>query len=201
MTNVSKVIPGTSNISRRQMGLAVGASYLTAMGLPGMINASTLKETNGLTLENSLQATLRAIGSAACVDAADDLARRAPSSASVAFHLRSAGITADGATLVANALASISQTERARLRSFSLSYNEIGGDGAIAFANALPQSLSELGLVGCSIADPGGEVVIQWAANAQGLGMICIESNSMSETMRDRFSQLRQTSPKLAVFI
>jgi hypothetical protein len=163
--------------------------------------ASELTHANMPTLEQSLQAALRTIGSKTCMAAANDLADRATGSSGVTFHLRNAGITSDGAALIADALSSVTQIERARLRSFSLSYSEISDGGAIALASALPGTLGELGMVGCSITDQGAEAVRQWAVNAHGLRMICIEGNPMSETMRRAFAKLRQTSPNLAVFV
>ena len=163
--------------------------------------ASELTHTSMPTLEQSLQTALRTIGSKTCMAAADDLADRATCSSGLTFHLRNAGITLDGAALIADALTSITQIERARLRSFSLSYSEISDEGAIALASALPGTLGELGMVGCSITDRGAEAVRQWVANAHGLRMICIEGNPMSGAMRKAFAKLRQTSPNLTVFV
>lgn len=117
------------------------------------------------------------------------------------LHLRNADITADSALRIADALASVSQSERAKLGSFSLSYNEIGDDGAIALAAVLPKRLSELGLVGCSISDLGANALLEWAANAAGLRMICIENNNVSADVRNSFRQLRETSPNLSVYV
>ena len=197
--NSSEKLPKRPIVSRRQFGY--GVSSFALIGLTGMTNASAATQTDGLPLEESLQKALYLIGSSASRKAADDLGQRAFGSSGFSFHLRRADITADGAAIVGNALASLSQVERARLRSFSLSYNEIGDDGAIALAAALPETLRELGMVGCSISDRGGEELRKWAANAQGLGMICIEGNAMSKAMRDEYIQLGKSSPSLAVFV
>lgn len=201
MTGSFKEVPRASGVTRRQFGSTVGASAFALTWLPSGTKASDLLQLNPLTLEESLQSALRTIGSTTCKDAADDLARRATNSPNVTLHLRRAGLSAYGAGLFANSLAFLSSQERARLHSFSLSYNEIGDRGAITLAGALPETLNELGLVGCSIADKGADALLQWAAGAQGLGMICIEGNPMSKTMRDRFVQLRRSSPGLAVFV
>lgn len=198
MSQNSRTNPRTTYLSRRQFGLAISASSVT---FAGMTMASELTHTSMPTLEQSLQTALRTIGSKTCMAAADDLADRATCSSGLTFHLRNAGITSDGAALIADALTSITQIERARLRSFSLSYSEISDEGAIALASALPGTLGELGMVGCSITDQGAEAVRQWAANAHGLRMICIEGNPMSGAMRKAFAKLRQTSPNLAVFV
>jgi len=116
-------------------------------------------------------------------------------------HLRRAGITADGAAIIASALGSLSKEERDRLQSFSLSYNEIGDDGAINLVATLPGTIYELGMVACSISDRGGEELLKWAANAKELGMVCVEGNEMSEKMRDRYTRLDKSSPGLTVFV
>lgn len=186
-------------LTRREFGF--GMSSFALIGPTRMANANAVTPGTRLTLELSLQKALRLIGSAACLEAADRLAQRTFVSSGVSVHLRRAGITADGAALIANALEPLSQTEQAGLRSFSLSYNDIGDDGATALAAALPETLRELGMVGCSMSDRGGEELLKWAANAQGLGMICIEGNAMSETMRDRYARLGRSTPGLAVFV
>lgn len=133
--------------------------------------------------------------------AADLLAQDTSGSASVSVHLRRAGITADGAAIIASALGSLSKEERDRLQSFSLSYNEIGDDGAINSVAALPGTIYELGMVGCSISDRGGEELLKWATTAKELGMVCVEGNEMSEKMRDRYTRLDKSSPGLTVFV
>ena len=51
-----------------------------------------------------------------------------------------------------------------------------------------------LGLVGCSIADQGDEAILEWAKYANGLRLICIEDNSMSDQMRKQFGGLKGMS-------
>lgn len=163
--------------------------------------ASASSDLSPMTLEDSLQSALRDIGTTQSIAAAENLVQSASGSANRSIHLRSLGIEQDGTALIAKALTSISDLERARLRSFSLSYNEIGDAGAHALAAALPETLGELGLVGCSVSDDGGEAILDWVRTASGLRMICIEGNAMSKRMRDRFTGLRRTSPNLAVYV
>jgi hypothetical protein len=92
----------------------------------------------------------------AAAAAADDLAISTASSAVLNLHLRNANITASDVKLIANAMIIMPASELARLGSFSLSYNSICNEGAKTIANALPNTLTELGLVGCSIGDQGG---------------------------------------------
>tara|TARA_B110000114_G_C14973798_1_gene349600 strand:+ start:363 stop:599 length:237 start_codon:yes stop_codon:yes gene_type:complete len=75
-----------------------------------------------------------------------------------------------------------------------LSYNAIGGQGAKTLAGSLPGTLTELGLVGCSIRDKGGEAILEWAKFADGLLMICIEDNNMSDQMHEQFGGLKDIS-------
>ena len=147
-----------------------------------------------LTLEEILQVALREIGSDVTKTAADNLARIAVSSAALNLHLRNAKMTAADVKLIANALDRTPVSELARLVSFSLSYNVIGDEGANTLATCLPATLTELGLVGCSIGDQGGAAMLEWAKHANGLRMICIEDNSMSDQMRKQFRSLRGIS-------
>ena len=133
--------------------------------------------------------------------AADTLANRPASFVASDLHLRNVEIAAIDAELIANSLDRISVSELARLGSFSLSYNAIGDEGASAIANALPNSLTELGLVGCSIGDQGGEAILDWAKRANGLRIICIEDNIMSDKLRNQFGSLRDASPSISVFV
>ena len=163
--------------------------------------ANNLVPSNTSPLKDSLQSALRSIGSVACIAAADKLSTSPFGPGNLALHLRNADIATDGAVRIADALSAVSQAELAKLGSFSLSYNEIGDDGAIALAAVFPKTLSELGLVGCSISDLGANALLKWAANASGLRMICIENNNISEEVRNSFRQLRDASPSLSVYV
>ncbi|NNK78979.1 MAG: hypothetical protein HKP40_09740 [Litoreibacter sp.] len=189
------------DLSRRKFFITVGLSSMSLTGLTGILMASELPDLNALTLEQSLESALRKIGTTRCVAAADTLAQPHSVPSPISIHLRSAGIDEAGAARIARALTSLSEAERSRLHSFSLSYNGIGDIGALAMAASLPETLGELGLVGCSIGDDGGEAILNWAKNATGLRMICIEGNAMSQEMRERFTGLRKTSPNMAVYV
>ena len=64
----------------------------------------------------------------------------------------------------------------------------------MTLANALPKTLTELGLVGCSIGDQGGKEILEWAKYAGGLRLICIEENNISEELRNQFRGLKGMS-------
>lgn len=188
-------------VSRRRFFSSLATTSCVFLTQAGTAMATSYTSPNALKLEDSLQSVLRSVGSAACIAAADKLAATPSDHETLSLHLRSADITSDSALRIADALAGVSQAERSRLGSFSLSYNNIGDDGAIALAAALPRTLGGLGLVGCSISDPGANALLRWAENASGLRMICIENNNLSEKMRRRFLQLRSTSSDLQVYV
>ena len=88
------------------------------------------------------------------------------------------------------------------LRSFSVSYNPLLGDrGDAALARSLPQTVSEIGFVGCEIGDIGGEALLKWARQAPHLSMICVEENAFSRVTEKRFRELAQGNPALLVVV
>ena len=190
MSQYQEIKRGHSTYTRRGFGLTFGAASFALTTTAGTLMASNSLQSSELSLEESLQIALRAIGSDVANAAADHLAKSAVSSAALNLHLRNAQMTAADVKLIANALDRTSVSELARLVSFSLSYNAIGDEGAKNLANSLPATLTELGLVGCSIGDRGGKAILDWAKHANGLHMICIEDNNMSDEMRKQFSSL-----------
>ena len=194
MSQDREIKRGYSKCTRRQFGLALGTISLTLTTTAGKMMAGKSLQSSELTLEEILQVALREIGSDVTKTAADNLARIAVSSAALNLHLRNAKMTAADVSLIANALDRTPVSDLARLGSFSLSYNAIGDDGASTLAASLPATLTELGLVGCSIGDQGGGAILEWAKYANGLRMICIEDNSMSDQMRKQFGSLRGMS-------
>ena len=169
MSQDRKIKRGNSKCTRRQFELALGTISLTLTTTAGKMMAGNSLQSTELTLEENLQVALREIGSDVTKTAAD-------------------------VKLIANALDRTPVSELARLVSFSFSYNAIGDDDASTVAASLPASLTELGLVGCSIGDQGGGAILEWAKYANGLRMICIEDNSMSDQMRKQFGSLRGMS-------
>jgi hypothetical protein len=188
-------------MSRRLFCSILATSSFVSLTQAGSAMANSNIPPSDLTLEGSLQLALHTIGSVACIAAADKLSGRPFAPGKLALHLRNADITADGALRIAGALGSVSEAELVKLGSFSLSYNEISDDGAIALAAVLPNTLGELGLVGCSISDLGANALLKWTKNASGLRMICIEDNNVSADVRNSFRQLRETSPSLSVYV
>jgi hypothetical protein len=77
----------------------------------------------------------------------------------------------------------------------------IGDEGARALARSLPDTLRELGLVGCGIKDTGGEAILRWAYKSSRLRMICIEQNPFSERLKAQSRQLAQKNENLLVIV
>lgn len=200
-SRIDKIRNSPLGVSRRQLAGYLGAAAGAAFGTTGIAMANTPKPPTKHSLRDSLQAALRSIGTAPCLAAADRLASGAQGTGNLSFHLRRAGLTAADAVRIADALAAVTSAELACLGSFSLSFNKIGDDGAIALADILPGTVPELGLVGCAVSDPGAEALLTWASNASGLRMICIENNSLSADMQNSFRHLQRKSPHLAVYV
>ena len=190
MNQDQKITARYSTCTRRKFNLNLSVIALALAITGGKIMAGDPLQSSQLTLEESLEIALRAIGSDVTKAVADKLAKGVVGLPTLNVHLRNANMTAADAKLIANALDRTPVLELARLGSFSLSYNAIGDEGAKSLANSLPATLTELGLVGCSIGDRGGKAILDWAKHANGLHMICIEDNNMSDEMRKQFSSL-----------
>ena len=113
------------------------------------------------------------------------------------LHFRNAGLTHDDVCGIVKELRS-AQSGGSQLRSFSVSYNpKIGDDGIKALLGALPLTVQELGMVACNLSDESGHALWQWAQQATGLRMMCVEGNLFSPAMRSKLLALgqRQTGP------
>lgn len=145
---------------------------------------------------------LRSIGNAVCLSAADRLEASRASNADYDLHLRNAGLGALEAEIIAGAMREASLREGPALRSFSMSYNpDLTDTGVVALTRAFPPTLTELGLVACSIGDEGGAALLRWGKRAVGLQMICVEGNHFSVRIRQRFASLAQERPDLLVVV
>lgn len=165
-------------------GLLVGATvFPKTAAAAGFGNA----EMNSPELINAL----RSIGKPVCMDAADRLAASAGTKTGFDLHLRGAGLNEADARVLADGMLRSDAGDGPVLRSFSASYNpELGDTGAAALAEAFPETMTELGLVGCSIGDAGGRAILEWAQTAPKVRMICVEGNNFSTGMRSQFQDL-----------
>lgn len=140
------------------------------------------------------------IGTPNCKDAANILRGYGPNLISFNLHLRNAGLRAQDAQVLAEAMRNTSQAQK--LRSFSVSFNPNLTDFGIATLIAsLPTTVIELGLVGCSMGDVGGAAILKWAQHAHAPSMICIEQNNISTNLRQKFTYLQNQRPGLTVII
>jgi hypothetical protein len=70
----------------------------------------------------------------------------------------------------------------------SISFNsKLGDKGAIFLANNLPNTVKNLGLVGCNVRDHGANSILTWIQNATSLQMICIENNAISNEVKQKY--------------
>ncbi|MFT6871009.1 MAG: hypothetical protein ACJAVN_000006 [Roseivirga sp.] len=118
-------------------------------------------------------------------------------SSSDQLSFRNLGLTVSDVTSVANTLQQRSGSNP--VKSISFSYNALGDEGAIAFANSFPHTITEVGLVGCAIGDKGGLAVLNWAKTSKHLRMICIEQNSFSDALKSEYSQFSNEHPEILV--
>lgn len=194
------------NLLRRTMllsGMATGFGLLPALaGLTGIAKATESEAGSGDLNMDVLIAALQSIGGPVCLDAANKLETDSANSSGFNLHLRSAEMDVQDARTLANALQEMPDLATHHLMSFSASYNpDLKDAGAIVLAGSFPKSMTELGLVGCSIGDAGGTALLEWAQQAPNLRMICVEGNSLSSGLKSEFTELRQRHASLMVVV
>ncbi|MGJ8535132.1 MAG: twin-arginine translocation signal domain-containing protein [Alphaproteobacteria bacterium] len=190
---------------RRFLRNLLGASAATGVvgsGFPSTALANILPEKDSKMPLSILVRALRATDKDICIAAAARLESLNAMASSFDLHLRSAGLDAADATSIAAAIRGSTADEQLSLRSFSSSYNPgIGELGAVALINSLPPTLSEIGMVGCSLSDESGGALLDWVQNASSIRMICVEGNAYSPQMRQRISDLRKDRAGLTVIV
>ncbi|OEE68409.1 hypothetical protein A1OO_17870 [Enterovibrio norvegicus FF-33] len=137
-------------------------------------------------LISALQATNKPV----CMKVADALSTQNQEGTSYDLHLRSADLNLEDVTAIVKAIHAIDESGNAKLRSLSMSYNgNIGDEGMTILAKYLPRSVQEIGLVRCNIGDKGAQALISWMADANALGMLCVEENAFSSAMKIQIKQ------------
>ena len=145
---------------------------------------------------------LRSIGKPTCLDAADRLAASTGSLAGFDLHLRRAGLNEADARVLAHGMMHADAGNALLLKSFSASYNpDLGDGGAAALAEAFPETMTELGLVGCSVGDAGARPILEWARSAPDLRMICVEGNKFSAGVKSQFQDLASRGRNILVVV
>lgn len=150
-----------------------------------------------------LVSALNAIGTPVCLEAARTLEATTETTVGLSLHLRRAGLNHAEARVLADGLVRADAADGLFfLGSFSASYNpKLGDAGAAVLAAAFPETLTELGLVGCTIGDSGGRALLEWAQMAPNLKMICVEDNRFSKAMRSQFQGLSSKGRRLVVVV
>ncbi|MFT5358597.1 MAG: hypothetical protein ACI9KE_005836 [Polyangiales bacterium] len=160
---------------------------------------------------DALIKALESIGGPVCLAASQRLGAGAHD-APFDLHLRDAELDAVDARALADGMQTLARPGTALpgtalpvtggLRSFSASYNsDLKDAGAIALAGAFPTTMTELGLVGCSIGDAGGRALLEWAERASHLRMMCVEGNGFSSGVRSNFARLGRRRTSLIVVV
>ena len=187
-------------VSRRRMLTTAVAGVCGLIPIVSVASA-TKNESAEMNLTHLINA-LRSIGKPICTDAADRLAIPTGVKAGFDLHLRRAELNeADARVLAAGMLRSDARNGLV-LRSFSASFNpDLGDTGAEALIEAFPDTMTELGLVGCSIGDAGGRAILEWARTAPKLRMVCVEGNQFSDDMRSKLKDLAHQGRQVLVVV
>ena len=191
-------------VSRRRMlstafaGFCGLATYATV--LPNTAEAAGNESAQMNPTE--LITALRSIGTSGCLAAADRLEASTGSQAGFDLHLRSAGLNQADSQVLADGMLRANAGNTLSLRSFSASYNpELGDVGAATLATAFPATVTELGLVGCSVGDAGARPILEWARSAPNLRMICVEGNNFSTGIKEQFRDLASLGRNMLVVV
>jgi hypothetical protein len=130
------------------------------------------------------------------------LAASTGSLAGFVLHLRGAGLNEANARVLANGMMHAEAGNALFLKSFSASYNPDLGDGCTrALAEAFPETMTELGLFGCSIGDAGAHAIMEWARTAPNPRMICVEGNKISAGVKSQFQDLASDGRNILVVV
>ena len=186
-----------------QAGIATGFSLLPVMaGLTGIALAAEPETGSGDMNMDALIAALKSIGGSVCLDAASKLEKVNANSGGFDLHLRRAELGAQDALTLANALQQMPDLATQHLRSFSASYNpDLSDAGAMVLAGSFPKTMTELGLVGCSLGETGGTAILEWAKKASNLRMVCVEGNNFSSGLKSEFARLGRMNASLMIVV
>ena len=191
-----------SQITTRRLALQLALAIIPT--IRPVVQASAGDRSNatddGKKPMDELILALDLIGTPNCKDAANILCGYGPDLFSFNLHLRNAGLRAQDAQVLAEAMRNTSQAQK--LRSFSVSFNPNLTDFGIATLIAsLPTTAIELGLVDCSMGDVGGAAILKWTQHVHAPSMICIEQNNISTDLRQKLTCFQNQRPGLMVKI
>lgn len=188
---------------RRLLASMIAAGCGLLAPVTGFSQIANTEQTKGAEMiPTELIHALRSLGTPVCLDAANRLAAFAGAKTGFDLHLRHVGLDKANAQVLAGGLLHLGTATGPFLRSFSASYNpDLGDIGTAALIAALPQTVTELGMVGCSIGDAGAGPILNWAQTAPNLRMICIENNEISAEMKSQFHNLKSAGRQIYVVV
>lgn len=194
------------NFARRgtiKKGLGQAIVFFTGFGLiQSRAYSKDALNTNHDTSMINLIKTLRAMNNTVCSSSADQIETGLSTGSAVNLHLRSAGLTPTTVLPLAKALKALPATGQQSINSFSVSYNdELGDAGMVIVAQALPNSIQDLGAVGCNMQDEGARVLLDWVRQAPNLSMICIEHNKLSAATKSGYNTFKTNNPGVTVIV
>jgi hypothetical protein len=145
---------------------------------------------------------LRAIGNTACLRLALNLSNLPVATKSFNLHLRNANLILRDVKLIASAMCKGEDISGPSLLSFSMSYNfNITDIGVQALVSVLPDTITDIGFVGCGLSDKAGLALLRWARILENLQLICIEENNFPQVLKDKFISLSKNKLPLSVVI
>ncbi|MGY8901128.1 MAG: hypothetical protein ACKVI1_00890 [Flavobacteriales bacterium] len=159
-------------------------SVIVSTVLPS-ISISQSAEQIGSNPLKPLISALRSTNKLVCSDTANQLDSSGNSQSFYDIHLRNADLNTEDATLVAAGLEEVKLLAQPRLRSFSVSYNQaIGVSGVEIILVSLPETVQELGMVGCKLTDESANPINNFLKRSKALRMICVEDNLFSRSVK-----------------
>ena len=174
------------------------------LSLPLLFNAKQISKS--IDAETSINMKylikgLRETQNVICIREADRL-ERINNKNNYYLHLRSAGINLHNAQLIATSLRKTHQNYKLFLNSFSISYNtSLNYKGLKVILESLPGHIKELGLVGCSLDDDAGDLIVSFLTRCNDLTMVCVESNEFSNLMKRKIQAALSHLPNCTVVI
>tara|TARA_B110000459_G_scaffold191482_1_gene227639 strand:- start:136 stop:717 length:582 start_codon:yes stop_codon:yes gene_type:complete len=187
-------------ITRRKL-LKTGFLILS---LPLLLNAkqtsASIDEMTSIKMKYLIKG-LRDTQNLICIREADRL-EKIKNNNNYYLHLRSAGINSYNAQLIATSLRKTHQNYQLFLNSFSISYNtSLNYKGLKVILESLPGHIKELGLVGCSLDDDAGDLIVSFLTRCNDLTMVCVESNEFSNLMKRKIQAALSHLPNCTVVI
>ena len=151
-------------------------------------------------MQKEIAKILRKTENLDCIQKAQSLEAHASKLSSL--HLRNLNLKPNDVVAIAAILAQEKQNNNSFIKSISFSYNPFMGDtGAIYMINSLPESILEIGLVGCGITDLGGNEIFKWLKTSSQIQMICMEQNTISDELKTKFYLYQEQHPKIVVVV